>query len=1351
MIDRHDVKDNIESWETGNNLKMFKGTGTTRDELDAEWEEYNSSMDPEQQKKCDDKSIELFGKTNLERYKEKIKQAEEKEAEEDIKESVSLNNIISSYSDILNSDDTDYRSDYSMEYNSDKFNSLLEYTPMIALNPIISTNKPMPIYLPREIETNLSLVPGEDVESINRFNDTFDNLFNGMKDDDFEDIRDEWFVFVATKQQAYFKIRSSDDDIDRLASNILEQEILAVGWNPDYDISSIDNWMEVNNQTLNRIKEEYYKNNSIVNLCELVDLIDAIPVNTKTKREKRPNMNPVYIVLVSGVRYTSHVIKWWTKGPFSHSALGLSHDLKNLVSFNNSGVEHKGLSIESVDMYVPDQRLAVYTIFINDEDYIALKKNIEYYVNNIDKTHYSKLNILTLAMNKPLNFQYDMICSQFVDRLLKFINIDIAGKDSSLVSPNDFFKAAATNTRIYKLYDGKVENYKPEKVKNAVDRLLYSKNTKYFKEFASLLEVGARLIKHRKTNIKQSYNTVYGKNVSNDGLALASDDYHKVVQQHSIELTEPMMKEFNRLSSIKDDEEFIEEFNIWMNREIDRIYPFVSVSNRQELELLRSALGNYAKEYNDESGVSYALSMQTTRYELEQEYDDITDDEIKEILKENYFIKSDDPERVRKELKLRLAYNKKIMHMFNMMIKYNYEQLGIAKEEADRIANMFKSQDSDKYEAVAIIKNALDENTDKFEVKPNVYDLRKLNLGLGKKAGVICISSNTPNDKMTILSRMIQKSLEWDCIVYSHGNTNPNIEDINKYRTDLNTDLKKALEEDHKNEFFEYFQSSIFMNFGSANENYKVYAEAIEDSLHNFFDFNYDKHGCILSISDDRSDISSDLLDKLIKEKPTTVKQIEDMLAADLEESVKKLTKYIYTDSIGTTEAPDKCFEEVMKYVEHEFFKDTLIPMCQLKALDEYLCNHTDWVWTIQPTYTPKSGPFKTMNELVRELIHEGFKKILIFSCNPGGYEFPDDIKNSRVLIKYGDASVVMENSEELDGYITEAELQLKMFCIGADIDYTDDAYLSECFNNLDKNILALSEASKNNNTTWEDLKQIMKDIIAGQTHMFKQTIAFFKSISDKIKSVFKNITNKDRFIKPVKARFISINKSTGTAYINKADVYNYDDLRKVVIKSCESVVDFINIYNKKIIRVNISCNKVIIKNSKSPKMLKESDSIITKQDIANDIFDNIVPVPINEVKEFPVQFDKDGNLLIKNYKKMDFNKEYQHSHSLLKTYDKSNSIEGMKYELARLWFVYTVLEATIYANDKLDDVEKSEYNKIKAWIMNDFTKYNKIVSSLDKSFNFSEYYNTTPFSDVYIKINASTLKFLKHLMSTLL
>ena len=155
----------------------------------------------------------------------------------------------------------------------------------------------------------------------------------------------------------------------------------------------------------------------------------------------------------------------------------------------------------------------------------------------------------------------------------------------------------------------------------------------------------------------------------------------------------------------------------------------------------------------------------------------------------------------------------------------------------------------------------------------------------------------------------------------------------------------------------------------------------------------------------------------------------------------------------------------------------------------------------------------------------------------------------------------------------------------------------------------------------------------------------------------------------------------------------------------------------------------------------------LTKKLLENVIFDSISIYPLGEAKEFPIQFDKDGNLLIKNLKKIDYEAEYAKSHKLLKEYNNSKNYEGMKYELSKLWMMICMIEDKLHSK-KFQDlpsfaIESSSAHKARAKIINDFKYYFEKVVKEEPKFNFTEYYDQSPFSSAATKINSSTLSFM--------
>ena len=150
---------------------------------------------------------------------------------------------------------------------------------------------------------------------------------------------------------------------------------------------------------------------------------------------------------------------------------------------------------------------------------------------------------------------------------------------------------------------------------------------------------------------------------------------------------------------------------------------------------------------------------------------------------------------------------------------------------------------------------------------------------------------------------------------------------------------------------------------------------------------------------------------------------------------------------------------------------------------------------------------------------------------------------------------------------------------------------------------------------------------------------------------------------------------------------------------------------------------------------------------LENVLFDAITIRPYCEAKTFPIQFDKEGNLLIKNIKKIDYEAEYSKSHKLLKQYNQAGNIEGMKYEVSKLWMMCCLIEETLHSK-KFQElpsfaIETSAAHKARAKIYNDFQYYLKEIIKMEPNFNFTEYYESSPFSSSSTQINNTTVSFM--------
>lgn len=211
------------------------------------------------------------------------------------------------------------------------------------------------------------------------------------------------------------------------------------------------------------------------------------------------------------------------------------------------------------------------------------------------------------------------------------------------------------------------------------------------------------------------------------------------------------------------------------------------------------------------------------------------------------------------------------------------------------------------------------------------------------------------------------------------------------------------------------------------------------------------------------------------------------------------------------------------------------------------------------------------------------------------------------------------------------------------------------------------------------------------------------------------NITNEMWILEPVQLKYV------GSIVVDKV---NGEHVRK-----------FANNKKKTIIKYDYKWHWFHkIKDHSNKKEVQNEVSIINKIPTAISI--------LNEVKQLPVEFDKDGNLIIYKARtgSLSYGDEINDSVQLLETYRNQSNIEGIKYELAKLWYINDCIEKKL--KKRLKNEQYKELIDTRSVCLNAFKFNLDFVMKSEKGFNFSDYYNSTPFSDSSIKITSNTLKY---------
>lgn len=315
-----------------------------------------------------------------------------------------------------------------------------------------------------------------------------------------------------------------------------------------------------------------------------------------TETVDKSKAKPVYIVTIEGNSFISKPIKQVTNSIYTHAGLAFEPSLSKIYSYGGklNSISKRalgGFTIDSIDSYVDDTNngsIKVNAIFVNNEDYNRIKSKVDYLSKNADKTTYDFFGLVDVILNRAkASADYTkMICSGFVDSMLKMIDVDITGSDTSsnLVTPAMISKI--NNPKVYTVYEGPVIDYDDNVVKSRISKLYKKGNV--IKESTMLYEVkslgvqfndeGDLVLKNPKSiNFKAEHARskklypIYKKNNNLNGMEYEACKlwYMNLILLKKIEVTRDKKKK-EELYDIR--AKILNEFTLYVN-EITRVEP----------------------------------------------------------------------------------------------------------------------------------------------------------------------------------------------------------------------------------------------------------------------------------------------------------------------------------------------------------------------------------------------------------------------------------------------------------------------------------------------------------------------------------------------------------------------------------------------------------------------------------------------------------------------------------------------------------------------------------------------------------------------------------------------------------
>lgn len=650
-----------------------------------------------------------------------------------------------------------------------------------------------------------------------------------------------------------------------------------------------------------------------------------------------------------------------------------------------------------------------------------------------------------------------------------------------------------------------------------------------------------------------------------DGFSVLGNERVLSAIQHSIE-----QYDSNRDQAILASENIVEAYNAVNRMDVEKAIGLIQSIPTDENEQME-----YIKE-NKLAVILNSLKALQTQFAIlvsiieDRKVDDavvnryveelgITQDTIVNIITNSIYTPTNNPDEVRAVLNARASYNRTITSILQTALEMNYQFLGLSKDEAQIMINQIGKSDNDRNKVMSIIRERLrDPEVIQKTKRSYGFDLSEFNGGK-----IIYAPEAIDLQKFGNLEYMFQSAMEYDMVVISHGNISA--KEITDNQQRIKEQAQKTIKD--KLDAIGNIKRQIDSEYNRAGSNMSPEEQRIMGSIVNeikeyehltnrignrvmeYESYLYTLH----ALGGDSALQSSDYL---------ALKSQHDEDAENIESYNQKILDILdeirYVDSKYTETAERiKVLHRYRMELEKQVVKinsyvnrsggDT-IKLFRHKRYRKHLR------WVCMPVTTPGGVTCTDVNTLLRQLIKEGYKKIKLFSCNPGHYELDRDIKNTPgVTINMGTNVVILESADEyakIDSILESAEHQLITFCDQNQIDYNDTSYLNEC------TTFIISNASEVINegliaNAWESIKTFIKKFIGFIVSLFRKMISFIRTMINKIKSFFSNARSDFKNISdPIQVHYMMIENAQ---FVNKQNK-SWDMIEREVLLSCNRI-----------------------------------------------------------------------------------------------------------------------------------------------------------------------------------------------------
>jgi len=292
----------------------------------------------------------------------------------------------------------------------------------------------------------------------------YKNRFNGYDDTSYTS-QSAWVESMKKLYSDYEDIKESGD-INKINSR--KQSILDLGWNPEIDFNEETRILATNR--INSILNEEYSRYRIIDIEQSVSLMNENFVYNES--ENGPKIKPIFVVFFNTKNLFNKIARLVDKSVYSHVSISFNPSLKTLYSFD---AKHGGFHTEYLKDFIEEgnvKAIQVFCTFVDEERYHKMKNRISNFHKDKEQRGYSFLNLITIPLKINYINQSKMVCSQFVDSMLKLADLDTTHMVSSIISPGNLNRHIKKfKGDMYKIFTGDPKNYNTNKVGEFINNL----------------------------------------------------------------------------------------------------------------------------------------------------------------------------------------------------------------------------------------------------------------------------------------------------------------------------------------------------------------------------------------------------------------------------------------------------------------------------------------------------------------------------------------------------------------------------------------------------------------------------------------------------------------------------------------------------------------------------------------------------------------------------------------------------------------------------------------------------------------------------------------------------------------